>query len=59
MTAIAPGIDNLTLNITEETHIRASLAARPSGVIIVPLVAIICNPYRLLISKNQMMSMKK
>ena len=27
MTAIAPGIDNLTLNITEETHIRASITA--------------------------------
>ena len=27
MTAIAPGIDNLTLNITEETQIRASITA--------------------------------
>ena len=26
MTAIAPGIDNLSLSITEETHIRAPLA---------------------------------
>ena len=27
MTAIAPGIDNLSLSITEETHVRAPLAA--------------------------------
>jgi uncharacterized protein YndB with AHSA1/START domain len=27
MTAIAPGIDNLTLSITEETHVRAPIAA--------------------------------
>ena len=27
MTAIAPAIDNLSLNITEETHVRSSLAA--------------------------------
>jgi hypothetical protein len=27
MTAIAPGIDNLTLDITEETHVRAPIAA--------------------------------
>ena len=27
MTAIAPGIENLSLSITEETHVRAPLAA--------------------------------
>ena len=27
MTAVAPGIDNLSLSITEETHVRAPLAA--------------------------------
>jgi uncharacterized protein YndB with AHSA1/START domain len=27
MTAIAPGIDNLSLSITEETHVRAPIAA--------------------------------
>ena len=27
MTAIAPGIDNLSLSVTEETHVRAPLAA--------------------------------
>ena len=27
MTAIAPAIDNLTLSITEETHVRAPIAA--------------------------------
>jgi uncharacterized protein YndB with AHSA1/START domain len=27
MTAIAPGIDNLSLNITEEVHVRAPIAA--------------------------------
>ncbi|MDP9201425.1 MAG: hypothetical protein M3P26_05780 [Gemmatimonadota bacterium] len=27
MTAIAPGIDDLSLSITEETHVRAPVAA--------------------------------